>query len=381
MEEDKEKLQFEALKKFFDNNMKIKEMILKIAPTEMDDYNEESRIEYTDKLDNVLKEIQNILLDTAKEFNFGEETEQIINENFEKRREALAISNYEPGLIQKIYDKQISSMNEKFVEEVKDECVGYILLDTQTLDSLISKSGSVNEILHTMHSYIVNNEEIMQTMPVLAKKTNELEEQIMLYGEETEISRKIFDDFPVKLDCGPTDIISMQDKILMMVRDRGHALTLDIDTTNEKSFIKYFIPKICNLEMVEKLPGINKITKAGATGMFEISEEMLTQNLFDFISKVPTDSDIIREDEEKEENLTEDLEENLEQEEAKEEYIFEEDDAKELAMEQGKDGRRITKIQKLQQKIKETVQNTKQKLKSEKSKEIGENENDRTRDE
>ena len=164
-----------------------------------------------------------------------------------------------------------------------------------------------------------------------------------------------------------------------MIRDRGHALTLDIDTTNEKSFIKYFIPKICNLEMVEKLPGINKITKAGATGMFEISEEILPQNLFDFISKVPTDSDMIREDKEEIENLTEDLEENLEQEE--QEYIFEEEDAKELAMEQGKDGRRITKIQKFQQKIKETLQNFKQKLKSEKSKEIGENENDRTRDE
>ncbi len=379
METDKEKSQFEALKKFFDNNMKIKEMILKIAPTEMDDYNEESRIEYTDKLDNALKEIQNILFDTAKEFSFGEETEQIINENFEKRREALVISHYEPGLIQKIYDKQISSMNEKFIEEVKDKCVGYILADTQTLDSLLNKSGSVNEVLHTMHSYIVNNEQIMQAMPVLAKKTNELKEPIMLYGEETEISKKIFEQFPFQSDCGPTDIISMQNKILMMVRDRGHALTLDIDTTNEKSFIKYFIPKICNRNMIEKLPGINKITKAGATGMFEISEEILPQNLFDFISKVPTDSDIIREDEEETENLTEDLEENLEQEE--QEYIFEEEDAKELAMEQGKDGRRITKIQKLQQKIKEAIQDIKQKLKSEKSKEIGENENDRTRDE
>ena len=182
MEEDKEKSQFEALKKFFDNNMKIKETILKIAPTEKDDYNEESRIEYTDKLDNTLKEIQNILLDTAKEFNFGEETEQIINENFEKRREALVISHYEPGLIQKIYDKQISSMNEKFVEEVKDKCVGYTLIDTKTLDGLLKKSGSVNEILHTMHSYIVNNEEIMQAMPILASKINDIKEPITLYG-------------------------------------------------------------------------------------------------------------------------------------------------------------------------------------------------------
>ena len=378
MEEDKKNLQFEALKKFFDNNMKIKEMILKIAPTELDDYNEESRIEYTDKLDKALKEIQNILIDTAKEFNFGEETEQIINANFEKRRESLLISHYEPGLIQKIYDKQISSMNEKLIEEVKDRCVGYTGADEQTLDNLLNKSGSVNEVLHTMHSYIINNEAIMQNIPTLDKKTNEIKEPIILYGEETEISKRIFEQFPVQLDCGPTDIISMQNKILMMIRDRGHALTLDIDTTNEKSFIKYFIPKICNLEMVEKLPGINKITQAGATGMFEISEEILPENIFDFISKVPTDADIIREDEEEIENMAEELEENTEE---KQEYIFGEDDAKELAMEEGKEGRRITKIQKLQQKIKETIQNIKQKSKSEKSKEIGENENDRTRDE
>ena len=34
------------------------------------------------------------------------------------------------------------------------------------------------------------------------------------------------------MDVGTTDIVSFKDKILMMIRDRGHALTVDIDIKN-----------------------------------------------------------------------------------------------------------------------------------------------------
>ena len=45
----------------------------------------------------------------------------------------------------------------------------------------------------------------------------------------------------------------------MMVRDLGHALSVDIDISKDDEIIvKYFVPKICNMDMIQALPGINK---------------------------------------------------------------------------------------------------------------------------
>ena len=43
----KEDKKFDALKYCFDADMKIKEKLIDIIPTEMDDFDEESRIDYT----------------------------------------------------------------------------------------------------------------------------------------------------------------------------------------------------------------------------------------------------------------------------------------------------------------------------------------------
>ena len=65
---------------------------------------------------------------------------------------------------------------------------------------------------------------------------------------------------------------------------------MSVDTSQEKPFIKYFIPKICNEQMVQALPGIEKVTENGANGMFEIDNiQELNEKLFDFIERVPTD--------------------------------------------------------------------------------------------
>ena len=47
---------FESLKRFFKSDMKMKETLLNLAPTELDDSNEETRRKYIDKLYKELKE-------------------------------------------------------------------------------------------------------------------------------------------------------------------------------------------------------------------------------------------------------------------------------------------------------------------------------------
>lgn len=301
MEDNNEKKQetLENLKNFFKSDMKIKEKLLKLAPTELDDYSEETRIEYTDKLYKALKDFEIEFLDFANKFGnnpVGNNPEVIecIKSYFDKVKEKFLISNYEPGVIQKLYKGHFSDMNPKLIEDVKKEFVSDYFLGWD-LEKIIKETKTVNELLHTYHSYVENNADLMESLPIISKKQNIFEWPITLYGEENEISNKLFEDFPVELDCGYTNIVSMQNKILMMVRDKGHALTIDIDTTNKDDIlVKYFVPKLCNRDMIEALPGINEksITENGAIGMFQTSSEDMSKVLFDFIEKVPTDADI-----------------------------------------------------------------------------------------
>ena len=82
-----------------------------------------------------------------------------------------------------------------------------------------------------------------------------------------------------------------------MIRDLGHALTIEIDIEDNKCMIRYFIPKICNIDMINSLKGVKKVKKGDnyTVGMFECTLEKLPFELVDFISKVPTDMDMYKE--------------------------------------------------------------------------------------
>lgn len=296
MKEDIKK-QEEALKKFkdfFTSDMKIKETLLRLAPTEMNDINEESRIEYTDRLYKELKNLELEFIEMTQNFGNNPEVAQIIKSHFDKEKEAFLIGKYEPGTIQELYRKQFTDMSPKLIEDVKGEFWGH-RLDSGDLEKCIKESGSINELLHVFHSYLTNNNKMMKELPVIATKQNSIGEPITLYGEETELSKRLFEEFPLELDCDNTDIVSMKGKILMMVRGRGHALTIDIDNSQKDDIlVKYFVPKLCNRDMIEALPGINikGISENGATGLFQTSSEEMPKKIFDFIEKVPTDADI-----------------------------------------------------------------------------------------
>lgn len=359
---------YKALQDFLIMDMKIKENMFKLAPNELDEYNEESRIEYSDKLADFVNEIQIQFNDISKEFDFGSEVNEAIDNNFKKYQKTLLIGKYKEQITQEIYEKVVSKLRENLVEEVKDKCVGYTVGGKENFIQLINKSKSINELLHVFHSYIMNNEKILQSMPVIETKSNKISgDNITLYGTETELSKKLFYDFPSNLDCGYTDIISIKNRILMMIRDRGHALTIDIDNTeiDKDILVKYFIPKLCNLDMIKKLPGISKISSNGAIGMFESNEEELSKKIYEFIEKVPTDIDMDFS------NTTTILEQK-----EPETYFFDENDVKQVVMKKGENGIRIERVLKLQQIIKEEIDKETNKFKNTKEKQLG-GDNDR----
>ena len=90
-------------------------------------------------------------------------------------------------------------------------------------------------------------------------------------------------------------LIINERRMIMMVKDRGHALTTEVTINGEESWVEYFSPKICNADMVNELPGINRISEDSKTaaGRFSVKKEELPHALFNYISKVPTDLDKI----------------------------------------------------------------------------------------
>ena len=118
-----------------------------------------------------------------------------------------------------------------------------------------------------------------------------------LYGEKTQIATSIFDGLDNFMADSEKTILSISDNhIIIMLRDFGHATTLDINIDKENAWIDYFIPKVCNYLMVNSLPGIRKIEEGTyfptAKGMIVVKTADLAHYINDFIKKIPTDNEM-----------------------------------------------------------------------------------------
>lgn len=282
------------LKHFFEVDTRIKKEMNNMAPSMIKYYDETSINKYTDDLNDslvyIFNELRCIVLDLIGGDPYVLEKITYLESNIKKE---FYSCGFDINKLKLFYQKYVSNMEKDFVDSVKNECVGYKIGGRLTS---VEKATSINEMLHFLHSYIVNNDYILMSIPLLDEKNNEYDYPIRLRGMDSDIFRNLFDSFPADLDVGDTDMVAISDKkLLIMVRDRGHALSIEISLNNGIARIEYFVPKLCNVDMINKLPGVNKVNNdsIGATGVIEVPIEYLSDTLFDFISKVPTDSDMV----------------------------------------------------------------------------------------
>ena len=282
------------LQHFFEVDLKLKKDMISIAPSKEFQYSDESAIsKYTDSINDFLEyTFTELKCMTVDIFGINSLVMQRINELEVQIKNNFYSCGFDPDKLNSFYKNFITNMEPEFVKLVKDRCVGYTL--TSSSESPMSKATTINEILHFIHSYVLNNEKILQAMPEINKKVNEFKFPLILRGKQVPYFEELFNQFPLNVDVGWTDIVIINDrKLIMMVRDRGHALTIEVTLNNGTARVEYFIPKICNLEMVNNLPGINVVSdkSIGATGVFEVPCDELYNSLFIFISKVPMDMD------------------------------------------------------------------------------------------
>lgn len=307
MTEEERKENYNALIDFFDRDIDIKNKLIDIAPNEMDGYDEETKIKYLDKLYDAMKEMKFEFKSIAKRFK-SQSLEDAFCKYFDDTEKEFIKVEYATNYsdISKMYQTFFSDMNPKLIDAEKENIHGYGIGTTfDVLPELMDNVKSINDLLHLTHSAVVNNEEIYQSMPVIEQRKYYYPEHpnyprnvTTLYGEgEPNAEAKgIYEKMLNDKDVGFTDIISMKDRTLMMIRDRGHATVIDIDSKDKQNIsVTYSIPKICNPGMIMRLPGIDldSITAWGARGSFTLKEENFNDKIFDFIEKIPMDEDMI----------------------------------------------------------------------------------------
>ena len=285
------------LQHFFEMDVKIKKEMLKISPpNNYQCLDENSLIKYTDlayeTIIFIFNELKRMIMDMfiTDKLYFLEKVDILQQEIIKKFIDCSTNIND----LRYFYKYYVSYMDKSFIEIVKSECYGYGPHDVK---KSISSVRTPNEILHLIHSYVMNNEEILLSIPLINQKNNNFNYPISFRGVTNLLFEQVFLNFPIDLDCGLTDIIGVNDnKLLLMVRDRGHALTIEITLNDDIARIEYFIPKICNIDMVNSLPGLfTKVNddSVAAVGVIEVDKKNLCNVLYKFISNVPTDNDIV----------------------------------------------------------------------------------------
>lgn len=293
MENNKEK-NLKDLENFFDIDMKIKQAIIDLAPNEDYRYNSDYLIEYSDKINSYFNEIEYYINKLTQSFDLNIYQEGI-KEKMKQIKERIQNSGSKFNNLKQIYTSCFTNMNNSIIENAKQNIYGYSI--NNDISGLINESKSINELLHVLHTYITNNDEILTSLPLLKRNG---QENVSLYGEKNNIAEDIFNTLK-NVDEGfssSVDIVSLKDRILMMARDRGHALSISIDMNEGASLVTYLVPKICNVDKVNKLRGVHKVRqnadiRTATSGMFEIRDiDNISKEIFDFIQSVPMDNDI-----------------------------------------------------------------------------------------
>lgn len=279
------------LEKFFDNDLKIK-YILNDYPT---NYGFEGAFEYVENFIKKLDEAKNLLMEMLETISSDLTLINHLEKLFDYYKQALTNCNYDPKKLVYFYQTCISNMDPALIDEINRNIVGYTLFNDYYGPFL--KSKTLNEMTHVLHTYIVNSEVFYQMMPLLAQRDEPGIDEINLRGRPNEHATAIFKNITRELGCGKTDILSLSNnKIMIMIRDIGHALTIEIELEGNQAFVSYFIPKICNINMVNALKGVTPVKVNDDNsfmkythGSFQVPVEDLTLEVINLIGGVPQD--------------------------------------------------------------------------------------------
>ena len=280
--------EFNKMVTYMKCDFKIKKLMFDMSFNEFDNNN---LVSYNDKIFNNLKDIKyyfNKMLSIYGSIDDIQYLDKIFSVYFDK----LVLCSGSENKYKIFYEECVSSLSNEVIDLVGTKCIGYSL----NMPLSISFGKSMNEILHIMHQRIINNEYIIQKMPVVDKKILDNGEDVILYGFNSNMGNLIYNSINGDIEVGCIDILSLnEDDVIMMIRNRGHALSVEVEREGTKVYVRYHIPKICNYEMAKRIRGISNLKENSkyANGIFETTIDKLGDDMKNFILSVPDDSDML----------------------------------------------------------------------------------------
>ena len=209
-------------------NYKIKKELFDLRPSlATDSLSEDAIVKYTDEAYDTLRFIIKTLKIIIRPYDRWDKFAKKIDELGQIWITKFTSCKLDLDKLRAFYNDYVTNMSPELVSTVKKSFCAYSWLNNEVQKPL-AKCHTINEMLHIMHFYVMNDEANLHRLNIIDEKsTGYLDEQITLYGEVNDIARKIYDNIPGDLDIGATDIVSLgkYGKVIMMVRNLGHALT------------------------------------------------------------------------------------------------------------------------------------------------------------
>ena len=286
------------IERFFKYNLEIKKLLNKLIPTEKDFYDEQSKIQYLDNLFNSLKEIRWLMDTIMKDYSVPQQVHDSFDSKINEIENHIMTRDFynelNKGLLATLQylKSNVTEMRPEFVDSVKKGFKGYCLF--YGLDVL--NPETLNEYLHYIHSYVINNEQTYEGIPIIQSNKssdNTGWEGINLRGIPNELSQNLFEQIlSSNILSDRIDILSLRNQIIIMARDLGHATVIEIEIDDKDNiYIKYFIPKNNSIELTARLKGVNANNSEFATGDFKSNSELLSDDICKLMNGIPTDLD------------------------------------------------------------------------------------------
>jgi len=287
----------EKFERFFELDLLLKEKLYNLAPP-LEFLSEEEKFKYADKLYKTLISLEKYFIEITRLLGVENNITSQIEKKFQIFREVLMEIDYNSSDLKNVYNICFARMREELLDVVNNSFKGDVSrFNERKLPAVIDKCSSLNEVLHTFHVYMVNNKRLMNEIPTIDMKVSIGEgDPVILRGDKNPLAKSIYDAQDINFDTGEVDIVGFNksNKILMLVRHRGHALSIQIDEKNENELgISYFVPKIHHHELIKNIRGLTNYEEGDtyAVGSFLVAKQTIGQEIFEFTQSVPTDGE------------------------------------------------------------------------------------------
>ena len=164
-------------KNFINFNVESKKLIQKMAMDLRYSGDEEYLVKYSDYINECFPFLKKYILMMA-DIYFKDDV-SYLSQYLDKIKLVMEKSGCDRDKLRDFYQAYVSDMSKDFVKKVGENCKGYYGYSQIS----IKDAKTINEIIHYMHAYVINNEKILSSIPPLKEHNKDEISGVVLRGD------------------------------------------------------------------------------------------------------------------------------------------------------------------------------------------------------